>query len=263
MIRFSPKPTIIFILLFFLFIPLTTTFAENKGFIEEKQKIYDDADLLSTEEIAKLESIANKYGKKRDTNLIILTTNDTDGKGFKKYTQDFYDEHLDGPNAAILTIDMGDREVYIAGFYKGKDYLDFDRIDLIIDKVTPKLADGDYYGAMDSFLSLSYKYLNIKPGINPDFILFKFEAQIIISLVLAGVIVGLMLYHSGGKVTTTERTYMDGHRSRILNKRDVYLRKTVTRRRKPNNNSGGNSSTRGGGGVTSGGHSHSGGSRSF
>ncbi|HEY4601497.1 MAG TPA: TPM domain-containing protein [Cerasibacillus sp.] len=263
MIKYSPKSTSIFILLFFLILPLTNVFAENKGFIEEKQKIYDDAKLLSAEEIAELESIANEYGEKRDTNLIILTTNDSDGKGFKKYTQDFYDEHLDGPNAAILTIDMGDREVYIAGFYKGEDYLDFDRIDLILDKVQPKLSDGDHYGAMDSFLSTAHKYLGIKPGIDPDFILFKLEAQVVIALGLAGAIVGLMLYNSGGKVTTTARTYMDGHRSRILNKRDVYLRKTVTKRRKPKNNSGGGGSTRGGGGVTSGGHSHSGGSRSF
>ncbi|MEM5594553.1 hypothetical protein AAHH67_27500 [Niallia circulans] len=45
-------------------------------------------------------------------------------------------------------------------------------------------------------------------------------------------------------------TYMDN--SKIINRQDRFIRKTVTKQRKPQNNSGG------GGGITGGGHSHSG-----
>ena len=58
--------------------------------------------------------------------FIILTTYDTDGKDIVEYTEDFYDDNAlgyDNPcgNAVILTIDMNNRGIYLAGFIKGKN----------------------------------------------------------------------------------------------------------------------------------------------
>ena len=232
----------------------------------QKQRVYDFANLLEAEEVEKLESMAEKYSEKRETDFIILTTDNTQGKDVVKYMEDFYDDNalgFDRPhgNTAIITIDMEHREVYLAGFYKGEEYLSDYRLDLIRHKITPYLSNGDYYKAFSKFIKLGYKYMGMKPTVDPDNILFNIWFQIIVSLIVAGVIVGSMAYNSGGRVTVSEGTYRDFSSSRVVNRRDNYLRTSVTKTKKPssnNNSSGGGFGGGSGGGTTSGGHSHSG-----
>lgn len=233
-----------------------------------KQRIYDFAGLLTPKEIMELEEISDKYSAKRDTDIVILTTDDTGGRDVVKYTEDFNDEKAlgyDKPhgNCAILTIDMQHREVYVAGFYKGEKYLDDDRCSLVREKITPDLSSANYYEAFDSFIKTSYKYMGIRPGVNPNNIIFNRWFQIIASLAVTGIAISIMTYNSGGRITVNEGTYRDFSNSRVIERNDNYIRTSVTRIRKPsddNHNSGGSG---GGGGVSSGGHSHSGSRGSF
>lgn len=230
---------------------------------EGNQKVYDFAGLLTKEETASLEEISNKFSQKRQVDIIILTTADTEGKDVVKYMEDFYDEKglgHDKPhgNTAILTLDMENREVYVAGFYKGKEYLDDSRCDLIREKITPDLSAGNYYEAFHSFMELSYRYMGIRPGVNPENILFKLWFQVLASLTAAGIIVLVMAYNSGGKSTTREGTYLDSSNSGIVDKRDDYIRTTTTKHKKPSNKSNSGGASGMGGGVSGGGHSHSG-----
>jgi uncharacterized protein len=255
---------------FFIAIIIFLSFGGALASPSSKQRVYDFAELLNPEEVKSLESISEKYSNKRETDFIILTTDDTKGKDVVKFTEDFYDEKAlgyDKPegNTTILTIDMEHREVYLAGFYKGEEYLDDNRLDIIQDKITGDLSNGDYYVAFEKFIKLSYKYMGIRPGVNPNNILFNLWFQIIVSLSIAGIVVGIMVSNSGGRVTVSEGTYRDFNKSKILQKRDNYLRTSVTKHRKPssNNKSGGGRGIGGGGGITSGGHSHSGSRGSF
>ena len=250
--------------IFLLLLP----FATNKGAAaaNEKQLVYDFAGLLSKAEINELEAMAHEYGAKRNTDIIILTMNGTQGKRIEQYMEDFYDEKAlgyDKPhgNTAILTVDvnMKNRDVYLAGFYNAKKYLDGGRLDQIREKITPDLSSGNYYDAFQVFIKTSYEYMGIKPGINPDLILFNLWFQISFSIVMAGLIVGTMAYHSGGKVTVHGKTYQDENNSGVLRKRDDYIRTTTTKRRKPKENKSGRGSGGSfGGGISRGGHSHSG-----
>ncbi|WP_315119694.1 TPM domain-containing protein [uncultured Clostridium sp.] len=261
---------ILFLIMLLIFLPFVSNVAIAAS--DAKQRIYDFAGLLTPEEIEELEVISSKYSAKRKTDMVILTSNDMEGKDVVKYMQDFYDEEAlgyDKPhgNCAILTIDMENREVYLAGFYLGKEYLDDSRLDLIRSKITPDLSQGDYYKAFHDFIKTSYKYMGIRPGVNPDNVVFNLGFQIIASLATAGIIVGIMAHNSGSKITVNEGTYRDSNNSRIIQRRDDYIRTTVTKVRKPSQNTSSNSSSGGGGGggggVTSGGHSHSGSRGSF
>ncbi|MEW9094701.1 MAG: TPM domain-containing protein [Clostridiaceae bacterium] len=259
---------ILFLIMLLIFLPLVSNVAIAAS--DTKQRIYDFAGLLTPEEIEELEVISSKYSAKRKTDMVILTSNNMEGKDVVKYMQDFYDEKAlgyDKPhgNCAILTIDMENREVYLAGFYRGKEYLDDSRLDLIRDKITPDLSKGDYYQAFSDFIKTSSKYMGVRPGVNPDNILFDLGFQIIASLATAGIIVGFMVHNSGGKITVNEGTYRDSSNSRIIQRRDDYIRTTVTKVKKPSQNTSSQSSSGGGGGggVTSGGHSHSGSRGSF
>ena len=256
----------LFLLIIILSLSISLVEASNS-----KQRVYDYAELLRPEEVAQLEETAEKYSKKRQTDFIILTTRDPKGKDIVEYMEDFYDDMAlgyDRPhgNTAIITVDMKNREVYLAGFYKGKEYLDDYRLDLIRDKISPYLSNRDYYTAFDKFIKIGYKYMGMKAHVNPDNILFNLWFQIIASLLIGGIVVGSMAYSSGGKVTVNRATYMDFNNSKVLNRRDQYLRTSVSKTRKPSNKNssgGGGFSGGGGGGTSSGGHSHSGSRGSF
>ncbi|MCJ8008789.1 TPM domain-containing protein [Lederbergia wuyishanensis] len=247
-------------LFIFAFLLILWPFSINAHAAE--QKIYDHAGLLNNDQIQRLEALANEYGAKRDTDFIILTTNDADGKDIEDYMGDFYDETAPGydkphGNTVILAIDMKKRDVFLAGFKKAEKYLDSSRLDSIRYKITPDLSSGDYEHAFETFIKTSYKYMGFRPGVDPDNLFFNIWFQIICSLGVAGIIVGIMAYNSGGRITINSSTYEDRNKSRVLDKRDVFIRTTTTKRRKPTESSGGGGRG-GGGGFTSGGHSYSG-----
>ncbi|WP_159883262.1 TPM domain-containing protein [Paenibacillus puerhi] len=231
-----------------------------------KQLIIDDAGLLTREEAAELNALANQYGAERETDILIVTSKNAANQDVKKMTQDFYDEHgpgYDKPhgNAVILMLDMKNREIYLAGFYKAKEYLDNGRLDKIRNRISPELTSGDYGLAFREFILTAHRYMGFRPGVNPDNILFEVWFQLAASLVLGGIIVGTMAYHSGGRVTVHRHTYEDTGTSGVLEHQDQYVRTTTTRQKIEKNSGGGGSG--GGGGTTGGGHSHSGSRGSF
>ncbi|MGE5703742.1 MAG: TPM domain-containing protein [Clostridia bacterium] len=229
-----------------------------------KQLVYDEAGLLTQEEVDELNTMANQIGAGRETDIIIVTSPNTENVDVMKMTQDFYDEHAPGydkphGNAVILALDMKNREVYLAGFYKAKTYLDDQRLEQIREKISPDLTSGNYLNAFQTYIETVDNYMGFRPGVNPDNLFFNGWFQMAVSLLIGGIIVGMMVIRSGGRVTVNERTYEDAGTSGVLDSRDQYLHTTVTKQKIEKNNSSGS----GGGGTTSGGHSHSGSRGSF
>ena len=269
------RSLLVLLMMMLLVFPWGMSTAQAETF-DRNHYIYDYAHLLKDEESAKLQQLANERGKERETAFIIITLDDTNGKDVFQYVEDFYDEHgpgYDQPhgNTAILAIDMNERDVYLAGFKKAEQYLDDSRLDLIREEITPDLSDGQYFDAFSGFINSAYEYMGIEPtsysgdgaigssegnngyeGQSSKNIFFQWWFQLIVSLIIAGVVVMIMAYRAGGRVTVNERTYMDSHRSKVVNQYDNFVRQTVTKQKKPPEN------TNSGGGVTSGGHSHSG-----
>lgn len=228
-----------------------------------KKLILDEAGLLDADEASLLNLIANRLSADRETDFIIYTTLNPDGTDVMKLTQDFYDERAPGfdkahGNAAILTVDMNNREVYLAGFYKGETYLDDGRLDRIREKITPDMTSGYYYTAFNDFLETAHRYMGYEPGVDPDNIFFKLWFQMGLALAIGGIVVWTMARNSGGRVTVHRHTYEDAGTSGVLEHRDQYLRTTVTKQKIERSSGGG-----GGGGTTGGGHSHSGSRGSF
>jgi uncharacterized protein len=264
--RHRASLVLLFALVLFLTVPLGIgTSLAAVG--QEKKLIYDEAELLSLGEYNELNALANELGAKRQTDIIIYTSKNAANADVLKMTQNFYDEKGPGydkahGNAVILTVDMRNREVYLAGFYKAEDYLDDGRLNKIRSKLSPAMTKGDYKAAFKTYIQTSYKYMGYRPGVNPDNILFNIWFQLAVSLGIGAGVVGIMAYHSGGRVTVHRQTYENAATSGILENRDQYIRTTLTKRKIPKNNGGG-SSGGGGGGRTGGGHSHSGSRGSF
>ncbi|GAE05929.1 hypothetical protein JCM10914_2061 [Paenibacillus sp. JCM 10914] len=234
---------------------------------EMKNLIYDDAGLLTMEERNELNAMANEYGAERDTDFIIFTTNNEENIDVIRLTQNFYDEYEQGPgrtrvNAAILTLDrpldIENRELYLAGFYKAEEYLDNARMDKIRNRITPDLSSGNYKQAFETYIKTAHRYMGFEPGRNPDNILFNLWFQLGAAAALGAIVVGIMAYRSGGRVTVNRRTYEDAATSAVLEREDRYIRTTTTKRKIPKNTGGSGGGGSGGGGISRGGHSHSG-----
>lgn len=228
-----------------------------------KTLIFDHAGLLSAEEKASLSAQAAELGAKRETDFIIITLNGTSGKDIVEYVGDFYDETAPGydkphGNAAIIAIDLAERDVFLAGFGKAETYLNDRRLDQIRLKITPKLSAGQYGAAFGQFLELAHDYMGYKPGVNPENILFKLWFQLAVAIGVAAVTVGIMAYRSGGRVTVNANTYLDKSRSRIIRQTDHFVNKTVSRTKIERSSGGGGGGFGGGGGMTGGGRSFSG-----
>lgn len=243
---------------------LFLSFLADESYAESnQQRIYDHAELLTEEQIKELETIAGTYSEKREVDFIIVTVEDP-GKDMQKYVDEFYDEEGFGfdkkhGNTAMLGIGMKERDVVLSGFKEMEESLDPNRLSHIREKITPALSDGNYFDAFESFILLSSKYMMYRPGVDPTNPLFNTWVQLGIALAVAALIVWAMARNVEPKMTATSATYQDMNRSRVVRKRDRYIRKTVTRRRKPKQSSGGN---RGGGGSgsigrTSAGHARS------
>ncbi len=229
------------------------------------EHIYDSANLLSESEIADLEAVAAKYSQEQDVDFLFLTTADENMPLITDYMGDFFDEwsiENNQKNVVLLTMNIATRDVYLAGFGKAETTLDNKRVDMVLDRIVPEMQNGDYADAFRETVTTSSRYMEYRPGVNPENILLKSWFQLLVALLLGAGVVGFMLYNSGGRVTTTASTYFDGDHTRVTGTRDQFRNKTVSRRKVPKND-GGSGGGFGGGGTTGGGTSFSGGGRKF
>ena len=227
-----------------------------------KPLVYDYADLLSDGEESALRSLAAELGAERETDFLIITLDGTGGVDIQDYVARFYDDEAPGydrrhGNAAMLAIDLEERDLFLAGFGKAETWLDDGRLNKIRDRITPLLSEGEYYKAFEKYLKLAHDYMGYRPGVNPDNILFKAWFQIAVSLAVAAVAVSVMAASSGGRITVNARTYLDEKRSGVVDRSDRFTHKTVTRTKIEKSSSGGGGGFGGGGGVTPGGRSFS------
>ena len=179
---------LLFLLFFFLFCLSVsgTVFAANQENTEnekmEDSLIYDDlimvyrrvedgADLLTDEEeqtlIEKLDSISvNQL-----LDVVVVTTNTTNGKSPMEYADDFFDyngygmgEDRDG---VLLMIDMGQRDYWISTSGYGIEAFTDAGISYIGEQIVGPLGNGDYVEAFELFADLCDDFVTQAKKGNP------------------------------------------------------------------------------------------------
>ena len=97
-----------------------------------------------------------------DMDVVIVTTDDSDGKTAQEYAEDFYIDGNFGTgkdySGVIYIIDMDNREIYLAHFGQMNRYLTDKRWNAILDDAYEKVADGDFAASARVFLSDVEKY---------------------------------------------------------------------------------------------------------
>lgn len=239
---------------------LSLLFMTSPSFAQTKKVIYDDAGLLSSEEIKQLEDLAAKAKKKRGINFHILTIDHDED--IEQFMANFVDQHLPEEDLILLGINLQHSDLMVMGFGKGKERLDNDRARTVREKITPYLSDGQFYQAFKSFIQTSENYVRFRPGVNPDNIFFKTHWQLLFAIIGAGIISFISVSSLKPRDTTNHRTYLNEDLTQVIRKKDRFIRQTVSKHYRPidDNNSGGGGSAGGSSsmGRTSGGRSYSG-----
>lgn len=236
--------------------------------------VYDHADYFSKEKLEALESLCLDFGKQADANIILLIEDGVKNGNWKAFMEDFYDTNDTNDtslgNCAMLLLDINkeERRIEIQGYGEMEYIITDARIEIIIDEIFDDLKAGKYYKALAAFPPLVAEYQDMGYGedarkhtlldnksLSPT---FYFLCCIPIAFIIGGITTGIMVMQSGGSVTTTFHNYMDKNRRSLIGRYDRYTHTTTSKRRKPKENN-----NHSGGGVSHGGHSHSGGGRSF
>ena len=242
----------------------------NQGLIVTDERIFDEADILTETEEYSLQKYMDKVSKEKQVDIVIVTTNDAEGKQPREYAEDFYKSHdfgyedSDGTGLLyLISLDKsvtGNRELWMTTAKEAKDYFSQSRIDSVLDNIYNTLtADEElnYYGSCNEFIKGIEKYMNVSESV-PVF-LTKWYSKLGIALVITMIIFFILIFNFGGKKTTTAETYLDVNSIKRNIKEDTYMytRTTKTKIEKSSSSSGSSS-----GGSSSGG-GYGGGGRSF
>lgn len=261
----------------------------DDNFSRIKQKVYDNADILTSSQEEELEDRIYSASNNGKLDIVILTVDTISGKDPIIYAADFYEEMGFGYDyevgtGVILLINMGERDVALAGAGMAKIYLPDHELDEIRDDITSDLSDGNYYRAMMDYIDAveekaldalddrEYKEAfeewyskDYSSAVDQDaffeeytpkdnfFTTFKNPVvDIVIGLIIAGVVVAILASQSKTQITVNSKSYLN-QGIRLRTRQDTFTHTTTTRHKIESSSSSG-----GGNHRSSGGHSFSG-----
>ncbi|QIK70569.1 TPM domain-containing protein [Erysipelothrix sp. HDW6C] len=146
--------TLLFMCLFFVFTTHTVR-AETQA--DDGVRVIDDARIITESDVATLQAEVEAFIKHHNMDLVIVTTNDAQGKTSEAYADDYYDYNGYGIGSdysgALILVDMDNRMVYISTTGRMINYLSDERLDRILDHMTPKVSKAKYTDAFQIALT--------------------------------------------------------------------------------------------------------------
>ena len=237
-----------------------------------KERMVDDAGLLLESEQREISDMLDDMSRTHQFDVVIHTTNSTNGQYIRDYADDYYDyngygfgSNFDG---CILVVDMSGRDWWISTCGYGTYVFTDAGIDYIGDKIEGDLSDGDYYDAFTTYAELCDDYI-IKASTSAPYDSgtlpkdpYNWFFGIVFSLVVGFVIALIAVLVMKGKLKSVRRQpaakdYLVAGSMNVTSSRDMFLYRNVTRRAKPKESSGSSTHT------SSSGRSHGGGGGSF
>ena len=247
--------------------------------VDDMDKVYDFADLLTDEEEDKLYQEVNSFISQTGYDLAVVTTNDNNKRSEVEYADDFYDYNGFGKNSTrdglLLLIDMTNRKVYIST--TGNAIVMYNsRIDSIIDAGYDYLTSGDYYNTFSKMIEKQEYYFDLGPDErdsktiiideygNASYIKYMPYGLIGFISGIVTLIVSIIIYNKSKLKLKVGSTISYMKDKNITKKQDNLVNTVVTHTlRYSDTSSGGGHSSGGGFHSSSSGSSHGGGGRSF
>lgn len=250
-------------------------FAEDTaGFTGDKDRVVDDADLLSDSEETALREKLEEIRVRQKMDIVIVTAKTLNGATPANYADDTYDYdgygYGNNRDGLLLLISMEDRDWYISTTGYGITAFTDAGIQYIGNKIKEQLSDGDYAAAFNTFAELCDDFITRartgkpydsgnmpKEPMKPGWILVAIIAGFVLSFITVGTMKSKL---KTVRFQPAANSYMKAGSMNITESRDMFLYNTVTRTAKPkDSDSSGGSSTH----TSSSGSSHGGGGGKF
>lgn len=221
-----------------------------------KDRLLDNADLLSDSEEEKLLNRLDSLSEERQCDIAVLTVESHPGP-----IQTFADDYLDyngfgagfNDNAFLFMVSMADREWAISSYGdKAKALTDYGQ-QKMVDAMMDALGDGDFYGAFVTYADRMDRYLELYEQGTPYDVGYK-EPKTTSDYVKNGILsllIGLLLalcpifYMKAGLKTVKMNTSAFGYQSaqglKMTNQVDRFINKTLSKTPRPKDTGSGGS----------------------
>ncbi len=241
-------------------------------------RVFDDAGLLSDEEITRANEMISHIIDTYQCDVVVVTTNDSEGKSAMDYADDYFDYNGFGIGAerdgVLLSINMDIRECWISTSGQTILELSDSEIDSMLDSLASYLGDGSYGNGVITWLEdVEYELRTddgtgyVKQKQNPFVLaLYSLGQSFIIGLVIAGIIVLIMIRKCKTAVKPALANEYVNRDSFVVSRSEDRFLRTHTTQVKIQTSSGSSGSHRSGGSSvhrSSSGRSHGGGGRRF
>lgn len=229
--------------------------------VDETEKIYDFANLLSNEEEKQLYDSISLYIEEYSMDMVIVTIDSNNKNSAKEYADDFYDYNYFGKgdthDGIVLLIDMDNREIRFSTTGKAILIYDDARVDKVLDSVYYYVSIQDYYNAAKAFISTATNYAKQgKASSNKDYLIDnrgeyvyspKFPIGKIMVVSSAGTIIFLLIASAKHKVVkkaTHANEYFVSNSLKLDVKEDKFMNTNTTKTYSPPSSSSGSGGRR-------------------
>ncbi len=225
-------------------------------------RLVDGADLLSE---AEEEAITQKLDEASDRlafDFLIVTVNTTGNKDILAYADDYHARAGYNEDAAMLILDMSDREWYVATYGFGNKAITSEATyEYLEGKFLSHLSAGNYEKAFENYLSGAEKLVSEGKQGNfyEDWIRIPWGRNIFIALLLGLIIALVTVFAMRSKLKSvspkkTAGGYVKQGSFKLRREKDLFLFRTHTRTYSPRQSSSGGGSRGGGSRGGGGGH---------
>ncbi|WP_265444838.1 TPM domain-containing protein [Acetivibrio straminisolvens] len=249
------KTRILVLALFFL--TFISYIAQIIAFAESSNNVIDYLNYLTDSEVLTLQTEIDSIKKNYRLDVVIVITDDTQGKSSRDFADDFFDYNGYGIGSdysgLLMLVNMQDREMLISTSGRAIDIFTDSRITRMEDNVISSLSNADYYNACKTFIRDVKNYANA--GVPSG--QYRVETEItyankvsrrmkslpiyITALVISLGATLILSLSSKGKVTINSGTYEETGSFVLSETRDDYIRESTTRTRINDSSSSGGS----------------------
>lgn len=231
-----------------------------------EQRVFDEADLLSSAAENALEQAIDRVRQRYGFDVVVATVPHTNNREIRYFAADFYDYGGFGFNSThdgiLFLISSSTRKYFILNTGVSEQIFNDAELYDIEDEVVPLLKNNRYDEAMTVFVSLVEKELNLRTPLGRANAWFPLIAIAGIAIAAAAVLMMKRQMRTVRRQSSASRYVRKGSFS-LARCQDIYLY-TSTSRTRIETSSGGSGGHHGGGGFTgSSGTHHSGHGGSF
>lgn len=231
----------------------------------EPYRVVDLAGLLTDSEISQLADRLDVISDTWDMDVVIVTTNDLQGRDASAYADDYYDYNGYGEDGILLLVSIQDRQWAVSTCGYGIYVFTDAGIDYMAEQFVDDLSAGNYATAFETFAACCEDYL-MQAAVDEPYDerdlpgnSFRLGKRLAVSfgvgLLAALIAVGVMYSQLKSVRSQNASHYVRSGGLRLTASRDLFLYAHVDRRKRETSSSGGSSTHRSSSGRSHGGRS--------